>query len=255
MRIHDFLNRPLDLKSTPQKIVSLVPSQTELLVDLGLEENIVGITKFCIHPSHLKKSKTIVGGTKQIHLEKIKSLQPDIILCNKEENTPEMVAELEKIAQVHVSDIKTLQDNIKLIGDYAQIFSTKNHAETILTQLQNEQKKFKHFIQNKPIKKVAYLIWRKPWMAVGHDTFIDHMLKVNNFENVYGDISRYPEIDVNQLPQLDLLLLSSEPYPFKTKHLDEIPIDNSKIKFVNGEYFSWYGSRMLKAFKYFTTLL
>jgi ABC-type Fe3+-hydroxamate transport system substrate-binding protein len=254
MLTKDFLNRPIVLKHIPERIISLVPSQTELLIDLGLESNIVGITKFCVHPKHLKKSKTVVGGTKQVHFDKIKKLQPDIILCNKEENTPEMVEELEKIAQVHVSDIKTLQDNAKLISNYAKLFNAESEAESILQQLSTEQEKFKNFIKDKPIKKVAYLIWRKPWMTVGHDTFIDYMLKVNNFENVFGKLSRYPEIDINQLPEIDLLLLSSEPYPFKTKHLNDIPVDKSKIKFVNGEFFSWYGSRMIKSFQYFHEL-
>jgi ABC-type Fe3+-hydroxamate transport system substrate-binding protein len=254
MIIQDFLGRNLNLESVPQRIVSLVPSQTELLVDLGLEDRIVGITKFCEHPSHLKAVKTVVGGTKQVHFDKIKSLQPDIILCNKEENTPEMVEELEKIAPIHVSDIKTLQDNSKLISDYAQMFKVENQAKSILTQLRSEQSKFNNYIQEKPTKKVAYLIWRDPWMAVGGNTFIDHMLKVNKFENVFESIQRYPEVDIKNLPELDFLLLSSEPYPFKKKHLDEIPVQSSKIRFVNGEYFSWYGSRMIKAFQYFHKL-
>jgi ABC-type Fe3+-hydroxamate transport system substrate-binding protein len=238
-------------KTIPKTIVSLVPSQTELLVDLGLEDKIVGVTKFCVHPKHLKKSKIIVGGTKQVHFEKIKTLEPDIILCNKEENTKEMVEELSKIAPIHVSDVKTLADNNQLIRDYGEIFNTEEKASKIVDAILHEKDLYEKYIQNKPPKKVGYLIWRNPWMAVGRDTFIDHMLKVNNFDNVFAEQSRYPEIDINNLPNLDLLLLSSEPYPFKDKHLEEIPLPNEKIKFVNGEYFSWYGSRMIKAFAYF----
>lgn len=254
MTITDFLNRRMHLKQTPQRIISLVPSQTELLVDLGLEEKIVGITKFCVHPKHLRKNKTIVGGTKQVHLDKIKSLKPDIILCNKEENTKAMVEELSKIVAVHVSDIKTLEDNYKLIKDYSQIFDTPTIGSKLIDQIRNRHEDFKSYIKNKPQKKVGYLIWRDPWMAVGSDTFINHMLEVNNFTNVFGKYIRYPEIDISKLPELDLLLLSSEPYPFKKKHLEEIPISNEKIIFVNGEYFSWYGSRMINAFEYFYKL-
>lgn len=253
MFFKDFLNRDINLNSVPIRIISLVPSQTELLVDLGLEDNILGMTKFCVHPKHLKFIKTIVGGTKQVHVDKIKSLQPDIIFCNKEENTPEMVEELSKIAPVHVSDIKTLDDNYKLIDDYAAIFNKRSKGKEIITQLKQRYNTFKNSIQNKPKLKVAYLIWREPWMAVGQDTFINHMLEINNFENVFANQSRYPEIDIKNLPELDWLLLSSEPYPFKAKHLDDIPIPNKNIKFVNGEYFSWYGSRMLYAFEYFNT--
>ena len=255
MIIKDFLNRQLNINSKPQRIISLVPSQTELLVDLSLEKEILGITKFCVHPKHLKSSKTIVGGTKQVHLDKIKALKPDIIFCNKEENTKPIVKGLQEIAPVHVSVIKTLDDNINLIKDYGKILNVESKAEALAEKLQTRQLQFQKSIAGKPIKKVAYLIWRDPWMAVGRDTFIDHILGLNHFENVFADKNRYPEINISNLPELDLLFLSSEPYPFKTKHFSEIPVDNSKIKLVNGEYFSWYGSRMLKAFDYFLNRL
>lgn len=251
MIIRDSLNRPFNINSRPQRIISLVPSQTELLVDLGLEKEIVGITKFCVHPQYLKSTKTIVGGTKQVHLDKIKKLQPDIIFCNKEENTKTMVKALQDIAHVHVSDIKTLEDNVRLINDYGKILKVESKAEALAEKLQIQQNQFQQFINDKDIKKVGYLIWREPWMAVGSDTFIDHILSLNHFENVFAYQSRYPEIDISNLSELDFLFLSSEPYPFKTKHFDDIPIDNSKIKLVNGEFFSWYGSRMLMAFDYF----
>lgn len=250
----DFLNRSLKINSIPNRIVSLVPSQTELLVDIGVEEKIVGVTKFCVHPRHLRKNKTIVGGTKQVDYDKIRSLKPDIILCNKEENTNAMVEELSKIAPVHVSDIKTLNDNYTLIRKYSQIFNTKTNGNELISEIRNQHDDFKTFIKDEPKMKVGYLIWREPWMAVGQDTFIHHMLEVNNFTNVFDKDKRYPKIDISKLPELDLLLLSSEPYPFREKHLEEIPISNEKIKFVNGEYFSWYGSRMIHAFEYFYRL-
>jgi len=232
-----------------------VPSQTELLVDLCLRENIVGITKFCLHPKPLRKEKTVVGGTKQVKFERINALQPDIILCNKEENTLEMVTELQQIAPVHVSDIKTLEDNNQLIQDYGNLFGVEENASALVEQIQLEKSNFECVISNQPMLKVAYLIWRAPWMAVGRETFIHHMLGVCNFDNVFKNKDRYPEIDINNLPEVDLLLLSSEPYPFKTKHLEEIPLPKEKIKFVNGEFFSWYGSRMRYAFHYFKDLL
>ncbi len=251
MLVQDFIKRTIHLNSTPTKIISLVPSQTELLVDLGLEKQLVGITKFCVHPKNLKKTKKIVGGTKQVHLDKTKALQPDIILCNKEENTAQMVKDLEQIAPVHVSDIKTLEDNYQLIRDYAKIFQKQDIGLKMINDIKRNHDDFQKHRQGKPKLKVAYLIWRDPWMTVGGDTFIHHMLEVNNFENVFGQLMRYPEIDINNMPDIDLLLLSSEPYPFKNKHLEEIPLPKEKIRFVNGEYFSWYGSRMIKAFDYF----
>ncbi len=249
--IQDFLNRTVELLSTPQRIISLVPSQTELIADLGFEKHIVGVTKFCVHPKQLKSSKTIVGGTKQVHFDKIEALQPDIIFCNKEENTKTMVERLQDIAPIHVSNIQTLENNIKLIKDYGEILNAISKARTLIEILKDKEHEFRQIIKYKPVKKVAYLIWRDPWMAVGGNTFINHMLNINNFENVFANKDRYPTIDINELPDLDFLFLSSEPYPFKSKHFSEIPINHSKIKLVNGEYFSWYGSRIQKAFNYF----
>lgn len=256
MEIKDHLNRTLNLKSVPKRIVSLVPSQTELLVDLGLEENIVGVTHFCVHPSRIRKNVKVVGGTKSIHLDQILEVNPDIILCNKEENTKEMVKELETLFPIHVSDVNSLSENYEMISQYGVIFNAEEKSQEIIENIQREVSEFEKFIQEKPVLKVAYFIWRKPWMVVGNNTFIDHLLKVNKFENVYSNENRYPEIDLKNLKQADFYLLSSEPFPFKEKHKKEIEpfTKDGKFQFVDGEFFSWYGSRMQLAFQYFKEL-
>lgn len=255
----DQLNRKILLNNKPTRVISLVPSQTELLVDLGLETYIVGITKFCVHPNELRKNKTIIGGTKNIKIEKIKKLKPDIILCNKEENTKEIVEICEKIAPTHVSNIFTLEDAKELILQYGKLFSVSYKAQEIVNKLNSEIFSFKTFIKNKPYKKVAYFIWKDPWMVAGSNTFINHLLLVNKFENIFSNLPRYPQIDIDNIIQaksLDLILLSSEPYPFKKKHILELQEKTcqSKILLVDGEMFSWYGSRLLKAFDYFKRL-
>jgi len=259
MKIIDQLNRILIFEGAPKRIVSLVPSQTELLVDLGLEDNIVGVTKFCVHPAHLRKEKAIVGGTKQVHYDKIKDLQPDIILCNKEENTKEMVAELEKVAPVHVSDIYTIDDTIELIKQYGELFSVQNKATEITNTLVDLVDDFKAYISDKSVKKVAYFIWRKPWMVAGNNTIIHHLLSLNKFDNVFAEQSRYPEVVITSLVEKnkpDFIFLSSEPYPFKEKHILELKelLPQANILLVDGEYFSWYGTRLLGAFDYFKSL-
>lgn len=259
MLYKDQLNRLLQIESVPKRIISLVPSQTELLVDLGLEDVIVGVTKFCIHPESLRKKKTIVGGTKQVHYDKIKELQPDIILCNKEENTKEMVIKLEQIAHVHVSDISTIDDTIELIAQYGTIFSVEDKATEITNELIYLLKDFTSYMCTIPVRSVAYFIWKNPWMVAANNTIINHLLSINNFENVYGKLERYPEIDVEQMMEEkkpELIFLSSEPYPFKQKHIEELQLLNPKAKIilVNGEYFSWYGTRLLGAFDYFKNL-
>jgi len=253
MIFKDQLDRNITLKEIPQRIISLVPSQTELLVDLGLEDHIVGITKFCVHPVHLRNEKLIVGGTKSVHLEKINAAQPDIILCNKEENTKEMVAELEKIAPVHVSDIQNLAESYELILQYGDLFQVSKKATSLVESIQEEHQKFQQSISNKSVKKVAYFIWKNPYMVVGGETFINYLLKENKFKNVFEEAPRYPEVDLKNLPDLDYVLLSSEPFPFNEKHSKDFEkfLPEEKIKFVDGEFFSWYGSRLEKAFSYF----
>jgi ABC-type Fe3+-hydroxamate transport system substrate-binding protein len=254
----DQLNRPIHLTNTPKRIISLVPSQTELLVDLGLEDSLIGITKFCVHPKHLKASKTIVGGTKTIHIDKIKSLQPDIILCNKEENTQEMIADLEQIAPVHISDIYNIDDCLEVIEMYGTLFSKEIEAEKLIQNISEKLEDFKAFVSDKNSFKVAYFIWKNPWMIAAKHTFIDEILRLNNFENFYETLERYPEItlDVNQPETANIVFLSSEPFPFKETHIEELRnfFPKATILVVDGEMFSWYGSRLLKAFDYFKTL-
>ena len=246
-------------ESSPKRIISLVPSQTELLFELGLELSIVGITKFCVHPYHFKSTKKIVGGTKKVHYEKIRLLEPDIILCNKEENTLEIVEELRKICPVWVTDIRVIEDNFQMIADFGQLFSCRTEAQKWNDKLAFGLREFQTFIKGKPIQKAAYFIWKNPHMVAGSDTYINEMLKLNHFQNIYADQGRYPEVEIRRMRlegDPDLVLLSSEPYPFNDADAFEIGryTHHAKTVFVDGEMFSWYGSRLLKAFAYFKVL-
>ena len=254
MKIQDHIGRTIELKQTPQRIISLVPSQTELLVDLGLEKSIVGITHFCVHPEILKNIKTSVGGTKKVNLRKVKELEPDIILCNKEENTREMVEELEKIAPVHVSDVENLKDSYTLIQNYGRIFNCDELAQTMVGSIKKKVSELKKVVSSTSRKRVAYFIWNEPLMVAGQDNFINTMLELNGFENVYKT-SRYPETDLEELKSLnpELCLLSSEPFPFSKEHIPVFRNAAKEIRIVDGEYFSWYGSRLLEAIDYFKT--
>lgn len=253
----DQLGTTHTFENTPKRIISLVPSQTELLCDLGLEDEIVGITKFCIHPFHLKSTKTRVGGTKNIKFDKIVALQPDIIICNKEENTKEIVEELSTICPVWVTDIFTVEDNLKMIHDFGELFNKRTNAQKWIDKTNFALQDFKMFIKDKPEKKVAYFIWANPYMAAGKSTFINELLKLNHFVNIYEDKeSRYPEIELKKIRlegDPDYVLLSSEPFPFKDEHAFEVgrSTHHAKTVFVDGEMFSWYGSRLVKAFEYF----
>lgn len=254
MQVNDQLNRPLVFKNKPQRIVSLVPSQTELLIHLGLRDQLVGITKFCVHPQELRKEIPVVGGTKTIHLHKIKELRPDIIICNKEENTKEIVEQCTSIAPVWVSNIANIDDNLQMIIQLGALFEVSEKATLLVDRIRSEKMDFQDFMKGKPKKKVVYFIWKDPFMAAGNDTFIHELLQLNHFENVVTK-SRYPEVHLTDLEEVDLVLLSSEPYPFKEKHVLELEQNiNATVRLVDGEYFSWYGSRLQDAFLYFKSL-
>ncbi len=244
-------------ETTPKRIVSLVPSQTELLCDLGLEDSIVGITKFCIHPFHLKATKEIVGGTKNVKIDKIKALQPDVIIANKEENTLEIVESLKDICPVWVTDIVTIEDNLKMIEDFGMLFNKRVEAQKWLDKIKFAYQDFQRFAQNLPEKKVAYFIWANPYMVAGNNTFINTLLKLNKWNNTYEEKEgRYPEVELKKMRlegDPDFVFLSSEPFPFKDEHAFEVGrfTHHAKTVFVDGEMFSWYGTHLFRAFDYF----
>lgn len=243
------------LETTPRRIISIVPSQTELLADLGLKEEVIGITKFCIHPEKWFRDKTRVGGTKNLNLAFIDSLRPDLILANKEENDKKQVEELASRYPIWISDIANYNDALAMILQVGKITNKEKAACEIIDQT----KRNFSLLPSLDFKiRVAYLIWKNPYMTVGGDTFIHSMLEKNGFENIFKDLNRYPEITIEMLEErnTDLIMLSSEPYPFRQKNVEEMQhlLPKSKIILVDGEMFSWYGSRMLHAPAYFSKL-
>jgi len=251
----DQLNREIYLPTVPKRIISVVPSQTELLFYLGLDEAIIGITKFCIHPEDKVKKAEKVGGTKQLDLAKIKALKPDLIIANKEENDRGQVVELMTICPVWVSNIYNLDDALDMIKRVGALTGKESEAKTLVKQIALQ---FNDIAIKRSNLKTAYFIWRKPYMLAGKNTFIDNMLQHCGLVNAF-EADRYPEIDSEKLIEAnpEVILLSSEPYPFKKKHIAELKavVPNTIIRLVDGEMFSWYGSRLLHAAAYFEELL
>ena len=242
------------------RIISLVPSQTELLYYLGLDEEVIGITKFCVHPEQWFRSKTRVSGTKNINIEIIHQLRPDLIIANKEENAKEQIEELSKCYRVCTTDIRTLDDALQMIKEIGKLTNTTMNATLLAKKIKETFIRLtKQLETQNPKLKTAYLIWRNPYMAAGGDTFINDMMNHCRFENVFKEISRYPQISLEELLEknCELLLLSSEPFPFKQKHIEELELQlpNTKILLADGEMFSWYGSRLVYAPGYFTGLI
>ncbi|WP_224484769.1 ABC transporter substrate-binding protein [Robertkochia aurantiaca] len=256
MILTDQVGREVSLPGTPGRIISLVPSLTEALCDLKLADQIVGRTRFCLHPRAMLSHVPVMGGTKKINPEKIRRARPDIILCNKEENTFKMVGELEKIAPVHVSDVSTVDDALELFRHYGDIFKKEEEAENLIERISNKRSKLLDDNGQKS-KRAAYLIWKEPWMLAGKGTFIDHMMGLCGLHNVIQQ-QRYPAIDIHEIKATapEVVLLSSEPYPFRTRHLHELKkyFPDSRILLVDGSYFSWYSGRIADAFNYFTQI-
>lgn len=256
MPVTDQMGRSIELAGTPRRIVSVVPSQTELLHYLGLRDEVVGITKFCIHPDEWFRSKTRVGGTKQLDIQKILDLQPDLVIANKEENVQGQVEELAQHVPVWISDVNTLDDALQMIAEVGALVGRPEPAAKLVQQLQEG---FSRLIESPGTKpKTCYLIWKAPYMTVGGDTFIHDMLQRAGFTNLFASASRYPEVTIQSLQDMgcEVLLLSSEPYPFKEKHRQELQavLPGTKIALVDGEAFSWYGSRLLHSPAYLEQL-
>ncbi|MBL7732584.1 MAG: ABC transporter substrate-binding protein [Chitinophagaceae bacterium] len=244
----------ITLPHPPARIISLVPSQTELLYDLGLNEQVAGITKFCIHPEEWFRTKTRVGGTKQLKMDIIHRLQPDLIIANKEENVKEQIEELAKSFPVWTSDISNLSDALAMITAIGLITGKEKEAASIVKKITDNFAT----LPKRTLRKAVYLIWQKPFMCAGGDTFISSMMETAGFANVFTHKKRYPELTPDEIAasEAEYILLSSEPFPFKQKHRDEIIalFPAQEVILVDGELFSWYGSRLLHAPEYFGKL-
>ncbi|HRD59059.1 MAG TPA: helical backbone metal receptor [Ferruginibacter sp.] len=242
-------------KGTAKRIISLVPSITELLHYFQLNNEVVGITKFCIHPNDWFRNKIRIGGTKNIDIQKIKNLHPDLIICNKEENVREQIAQLENKFEILLTDVNNLSEALSTISAIGNICNKTTESNSLIQSIENE---FSKLPKVKHVLKTAYLIWKDPIMTIGGDTFINDILQRAGFENIFYNKQRYPSITLETLRQkkTELLLLSSEPYPFVEKHKTWFKqnLPNTNVVLVNGEMFSWYGSRLLHTAEYINGL-
>lgn len=253
----DHLGRQVDLPHIPQRIVSLCPSQTETLVALGLGNRLVGRTRFCIHPKALIKKVKNIGGTKLVDFERIRALKPDLIIGEKEENTPEMVAALEAEWPVFVTDVRDLESSTRMVLDLGKITGTEAEAAHLVGQIKAS------YAAIRPLPRPVsclYLIWKDPWMAVGADTFIDSVLKKCGFHNVAASLEgRYPIVtkETFQGKMPEIVLISSEPYPFTNLHVPDVHelAPHSSVRIVDGEMFSWYGSHLIGVENYLNLVL
>ncbi|UTW60617.1 ABC transporter substrate-binding protein [bacterium SCSIO 12741] len=248
MHFRDQVGRELDLTSVPKRIVSLVPSITEYLFWLGLGAHVVGVTRFCTHPSSCRKEKAVVGGTKDPDIDKIRELAPDLILANKEENLREHVEELAQEFSVWVSDVYTLEDSFELFREIGKMTGTMEQATTLVKTVRNN---FDNLDKITSPKRAAYFIWKEPWMVCGSENFISFLIERAGFTNIYGTSKeRYPMVTLDEvkLLQPEVIMLSTEPYPFGSRNLREMEEEfpEAKVIQVDGRLFSWYGSALME---------
>jgi len=249
----DQMGNSVQFNEPIQSIVSLVPSQTELLFDLGVGHLVKGVTKFCVHPADKVRNVIKVGGTKRFRFDMIDNIAPDLIIGNKEENYKDGIDKLQEKYPVWMSDIYTLQDARDMIDQLSKLMSCQHRGRQLISNINHEFSA----LQKVTKKRVLYFIWNDPYMVASKNTFIDHMLTTLGLVNVAPE-DRYPALNATQIKELnpDLILLSSEPFPFKAKHSEKLLsiCPSSEIRIVNGEMFSWYGSRLKKAPAYFNSL-
>jgi ABC-type Fe3+-hydroxamate transport system substrate-binding protein len=254
-RFTDQLNQTINLEARPKKVISLVPSQSELLWDLGLQAELIGITKYCLFPKQMFSTVQHIGGTKKLNIKKIVELKPDLIIGNKEENDASQIKELQSSCEVWMSDIYNFDDMYKMINSMGEIFDKQQESIKMVTELKTSLGEVFNIFEK---QKVAYFVWNKPMMVAANNTFINHVLEFIGFENAFAHLTRYPVVSLDLLKEIrpDVCLLSSEPFPFKERHVltlkEQLP--DSHVLLVNGEMFSWYGSRLLHLSKYLIDL-
>jgi iron complex transport system substrate-binding protein len=233
------------------RIVSLCPSLTELVFDLGRGDDVVGRTKFCVHPVGRVEHIESVGGTKNPKIERIVELAPDLVLLNEEENRREDAdALIAAGVRCHVSFPRDLNGTARMVREIGAQLKQPVEAERIATDIERRTARVRDNARGALAVRYAYLIWRNPWMVAGGDTFVTAMLALPGGVNVFANHpERYPTVTPDQLAatEPDVVLLSSEPFPFRERHADELAaatgIPQDRMQFVDGEYLSWHGSR------------
>lgn len=240
------------------RIVSLCPSVTELICDLGLAEALVGVTRYCVHPAAVVEKIEKVGGTKDPRIGRIVELAPDVALLNEEENRREDAAALEGAGLFcHVTMPRTPAETAAMVRDVGALVERREAAERIARDIEERSERVRRAARGRAAVRWAYLIWRKPWMTVNSDTFVDALLTQAGGRNVFGDRSeRYPAVSAAEIAAADpaAVLLSTEPFPFAEKHIDELAratgLGRDRFRIVDGELLSWHGSRTPRGIDY-----
>ncbi len=245
------------------RIVSLCPSLTELVFDLGRGDDLVGVTKFCVHPADKVGAVEQVGGTKNPKIDRIVELAPDLVLLNREENRIEDADALAAAGLAcHASMPRTIEETAEMVRSIATAIEREREGEAIARAITERSARVRAAAQNARAVKWSYLIWREPWMTVNAETFVQALLAQAGGENVFASHpERYPTIEIADLVRADpdIVFLSTEPFPFEEKHVTELAqltgFSPERFRIVDGEYLSWHGSRTPDGIDYAARLI
>jgi ABC-type Fe3+-hydroxamate transport system substrate-binding protein len=240
------------------RIVSLVPSISELVCDLGLSAQLVGRTGFCVHPRDVVRHIPKVGGTKDVDLDKLRALRPTHVILNIDENRREdALALAEFVPELIVTHPLAPLDNLALFRLIGGIFGREGQAEGLCREFETAYAVLQSAARTFSTERVLYLIWKNPWMTVSRDTYVSRMLALVNWETVPAKcVDRYPKIDLNSaaLDGAGAVLLSSEPYLFREGHVAELRAESlmrkKRVALIDGEMTAWYGSRAIEGLGY-----
>jgi ABC-type Fe3+-hydroxamate transport system substrate-binding protein len=265
IRVSDALGRPIELERPPQRIVSLVPSITEALFAFGLDDRIVGVTRFCTEPREAVAGKPRVGGTKDPDVARIMALEPDLVVANAEENRREDIERLAKAGiAVFVTYPRTVRQAIGMMRDLARITGAEDAARPLIREAETELARAAEANRARRPLRVFCPIWR-PWMTIGPDTYIHDFIATCGGANVFANSSeRYPATNLDEVERLapEVILLPDEPYRFSAKHvpelmaLREVPaVRDERIYLVEGKHLCWYGPRIAGSLRFMQRLL
>jgi ABC-type Fe3+-hydroxamate transport system substrate-binding protein len=250
----------VELRRLPRRIVSLVPSTTEILCALGLGEALVGVTVYCVEPRDVVRGKTRIGGEKNPDLEKIRALEPDLVIANIEENVRDDIDRLRAWSiPVWVTYPRTVAEGIQLIGELGELTGSSARAAELLRDIEPLHERVRMATARRPPVAVFYPIWRGPYMTINGDTYIHDMLKVCGARNIFADRpERYPTVTLDEVAarRPDVILLPDEPFRFRRAHLadfakyTDVPaVRDGRIHLVDGKPFSWHGPRIAEALR------
>jgi ABC-type Fe3+-hydroxamate transport system substrate-binding protein len=242
----------------PQRIVSLIPSTTELLCDLGLADRLVGVTAYCVEPRAIVRSKARIGGEKNPDLERIRALAPDLVVANVEENVRAHVDALRAWGiPVWVTYPRTVDDSLRMIRDLGEVTGACARAAAMLEQLEEVVARGRAGEGQRARVRVFYAIWRDPYMTISGDTYISDVLATCGAANVFADrAERYPAVSLEEMAARapDVILLPDEPFRFRRIHVadfesyvDVPAVREGRVHLVDGKPFSWHGRRLADA--------